>query len=79
MESSEAFQEELTKHCKKAVDEETFQKLVEKQYEIARKEFEERNKNATSSQPPTAPLKEEGDGTYFSFLIGFFSTCSVFH
>ncbi len=44
------------------MDDETFQKLVEKQYEVARKEFEERNKNATSSQPAPAPLKEDGDG-----------------
>ena len=64
MESSEVFQEELAKHCKKAVDDEAFQKLVDKQYEVAKKEFEERNKNASTSQPVTAPPppKEDAEG-----------------
>lgn len=38
IESSEAFQEELKKHCQRAVDEETFQKMVERQVELLRKE-----------------------------------------
>jgi len=64
MTSSEEFQEELKKHCKKAVDDDTFKKLVEKQYEVARKELEERNKNAaTQNQPMMAPPpKDDADG-----------------
>ncbi|KAK9869994.1 hypothetical protein WA026_006092 [Henosepilachna vigintioctopunctata] len=42
IESSEAFQEELKKHCKPAVDEEAFQKMVEKQYELLKKERTQR-------------------------------------
>ncbi|XP_025829081.1 SWI/SNF-related matrix-associated actin-dependent regulator of chromatin subfamily E member 1 [Agrilus planipennis] len=38
VESSEQFQEELKKHCKPAVDDDTFQKMVERQYDILRKE-----------------------------------------
>ncbi|XP_015834673.1 SWI/SNF-related matrix-associated actin-dependent regulator of chromatin subfamily E member 1 isoform X2 [Tribolium castaneum] len=38
IESSEQFQEELKKHCKPAVDEETFQKMVERQYDLLKKE-----------------------------------------
>ncbi|KAK9497877.1 hypothetical protein O3M35_003787 [Rhynocoris fuscipes] len=37
-ELSEAFQEELKKHCQRAVDEETYSKMVERQYEILKKE-----------------------------------------
>lgn len=38
IESSEQFQEELKKHCKPAVDDDTFQKLVDRQYDLLRKE-----------------------------------------
>lgn len=38
IESSDIFQEELKKHCKPAVDEETFQKMVDRQYEVVRRE-----------------------------------------
>uniref|UniRef100_A0A8D9A3E6 SWI/SNF-related matrix-associated actin-dependent regulator of chromatin subfamily E member 1 n=1 Tax=Cacopsylla melanoneura TaxID=428564 RepID=A0A8D9A3E6_9HEMI len=38
VESSEQFQEELKKHCQRAVDEPTFQKLVDQQYELVSKE-----------------------------------------
>ncbi|KAL1506002.1 hypothetical protein ABEB36_005440 [Hypothenemus hampei] len=38
IESSEQFQDELKKHCKPAVDEETFMKMVERQYDILKKE-----------------------------------------
>nr|CAI5841622.1 unnamed protein product [Callosobruchus analis] len=38
IESSEQFQEELKKHCRPAVDEETLLKMVERQYEILKKE-----------------------------------------
>ncbi|XP_004523973.1 SWI/SNF-related matrix-associated actin-dependent regulator of chromatin subfamily E member 1 [Ceratitis capitata] len=38
VESSEAFQEELKRHCKPAVDEETFQKMVVKMYEEMKRE-----------------------------------------
>ncbi|XP_055625792.1 SWI/SNF-related matrix-associated actin-dependent regulator of chromatin subfamily E member 1 [Toxorhynchites rutilus septentrionalis] len=38
VESSEMFQDELKKHCKPAVDDETFQKMVERQYEVLKRE-----------------------------------------
>ncbi|PNF44094.1 SWI/SNF-related matrix-associated actin-dependent regulator of chromatin subfamily E member 1 [Cryptotermes secundus] len=38
IESSEQFQEELKKHCVRAVDDEAFQRMVERQYELLRKE-----------------------------------------
>ncbi|KAJ8922718.1 hypothetical protein NQ315_007753 [Exocentrus adspersus] len=38
IESSEQFQEELKKHCKQAVDESTFQKMVERQFDMLKKE-----------------------------------------
>lgn len=38
VESSEQFQDELKKHCRPAVDEETFQKMVDRQYEILKRE-----------------------------------------
>ncbi|XP_063910793.1 SWI/SNF-related matrix-associated actin-dependent regulator of chromatin subfamily E member 1 isoform X2 [Zophobas morio] len=38
IESSEQFQEELKKHCKPAVDEDAFQKMVERQYDLLKKE-----------------------------------------
>ncbi|KAL7011839.1 hypothetical protein ACKWTF_014484 [Chironomus riparius] len=37
-ESSDIFQDELKKHCKPAVDDDTFQKMVEKQYEALKRE-----------------------------------------
>jgi SWI/SNF-related matrix-associated actin-dependent regulator of chromatin subfamily E protein 1 len=65
MTSSEEFQEELKKHCKKAVDDETFKKMVDKQYESARKELEERNKNQAANQSQTMmapPPKDDAEG-----------------
>ncbi|GAB0090566.1 SWI/SNF-related matrix-associated actin-dependent regulator of chromatin subfamily E member 1 [Sergentomyia squamirostris] len=60
IESSEQFQEELKKHCKPAVDEETFQRMVERQYEAMRRErmrqLEE--PNATVVRPPPAKVDE---------------------
>ncbi|KAF4517238.1 hypothetical protein B566_EDAN005292 [Ephemera danica] len=56
-ESSEAFQEELkkvVKHCQRAVDEDTFNKMVERQYDLLRKEREERMQRALAP-PPSAP------------------------
>ena len=38
VEASEVFQEELKKHCKPAVDEETFNKMVERQYDLLKKD-----------------------------------------
>ncbi|XP_030745861.1 SWI/SNF-related matrix-associated actin-dependent regulator of chromatin subfamily E member 1 isoform X2 [Sitophilus oryzae] len=38
IESSDQFQEELKKHCKPAVDDDAFVKMVEKQYEVLKKE-----------------------------------------
>nr|XP_023023681.1 SWI/SNF-related matrix-associated actin-dependent regulator of chromatin subfamily E member 1-like isoform X1 [Leptinotarsa decemlineata]XP_023023682.1 SWI/SNF-related matrix-associated actin-dependent regulator of chromatin subfamily E member 1-like isoform X1 [Leptinotarsa decemlineata] len=50
VESSEQFQEELKKHCKPAVDDETFQKMVEKQYEALKKD---KNKGQEDIKPKT--------------------------
>ncbi|XP_044256093.1 SWI/SNF-related matrix-associated actin-dependent regulator of chromatin subfamily E member 1-like isoform X3 [Tribolium madens] len=55
IESSEQFQEELKKHCKPAVDEETFQKMVERQYDLLKKE---RMKSLEEQKP-----KPEENGT----------------
>lgn len=61
IESSEQFQEELKKHCKQAVDDDTLQKMVERQYEMLRKERmkgpEEKTQrpeenSAVNEQPP---------------------------
>ncbi|KAG5667386.1 hypothetical protein PVAND_015367 [Polypedilum vanderplanki] len=63
MESSELFQEELKKHCKPAVDEDTFQKMVERQYEALKRErlriIEDQNKPQAQQQPqqPTTVQK----------------------
>lgn len=38
VDSSELFQEELKKHCKPAVDEDTFKKMVERQFEAMRRD-----------------------------------------
>lgn len=55
VESSEQFQEELKKHCKPAVDDETFQKMVERQYEMLKRErlrtVEEQQKGLPGSKP----------------------------
>lgn len=60
MESSEVFQEELKKHCKPAVDDETFQKMVERQYDAMKRErlrvIEEQSK--PSAQPPKPAVEE---------------------
>jgi SWI/SNF-related matrix-associated actin-dependent regulator of chromatin subfamily E protein 1 len=50
-ETSEAFEEELKKHCQPAVVEETFQKMVERQIDLLRKE--------RARALEEAPLKEE--------------------
>lgn len=58
-ESSDLFQDELKKHCKPAVDDETFQKMVERQYEAMKRErmrvIEEQNKPPASNPSPTPP------------------------
>ncbi|KAL6265278.1 hypothetical protein P5V15_002058 [Pogonomyrmex californicus] len=73
IETSEIFQEELKKHCKPAVDEETFNKMVERQYEALRRERlkgteENRSDGPASSEstpnstptPTPASLNDEG-------------------
>ncbi|CAH1634726.1 unnamed protein product [Spodoptera littoralis] len=49
IESSEAFQEELKKHCKPAVDEDTFSRMVERA-------IEQMKRGITSTTQPLAPL-----------------------
>lgn len=56
MESSELFQDELKKHCKPAVDDETFQKMVDRQLDAMKRErlrvIEEQNKPPTVAAAP---------------------------
>lgn len=72
IETSEIFQEELKKHCKPAVDEETFNKMVERQYETLRRDRlkgaeENRSDGPASSEstpnstptPTPAPINDE--------------------
>uniref|UniRef100_A0A0C9S233 Smarce1_1 protein n=1 Tax=Fopius arisanus TaxID=64838 RepID=A0A0C9S233_9HYME len=69
IETSEIFQEELKKHCKPAVDEDTFNKMVERQYELLRRErikgTEENrpeagsNESTPTSTPTPASVNEE--------------------
>lgn len=62
VESSELFQEELKKHCKPAVDEETFQKIVERQYETLKRDrlraLEEQSKPPTASAPTASKVED---------------------
>lgn len=61
VESSELFQEELKKHCKPAVDDETFQKIVERQYDTMKRDrmraIEEQNKPPVPSKPEEVPIQ----------------------
>lgn len=61
IESSEQFQEELKKHCKPAVDDYTFQKIVERQYEAMKRErmraIEEQNKPASQPKAEEVPVQ----------------------
>ncbi|CRK94467.1 CLUMA_CG007973, isoform B [Clunio marinus] len=61
VESSELFQEELKKHCKPAVDEEAFQKIVERQYEAMKRErlraIEEQNKAPLQAKSDEVPVQ----------------------
>ncbi|KAJ8678784.1 hypothetical protein QAD02_014571 [Eretmocerus hayati] len=55
IETSEAFQEELKRHCKPAVDDEIFSKMIERQYELLRRDRqkgtdENRTEGPTSSE-----------------------------
>uniref|UniRef100_A0A182RPU3 HMG box domain-containing protein n=1 Tax=Anopheles funestus TaxID=62324 RepID=A0A182RPU3_ANOFN len=74
VESSETFQDELKKHCKPAVDEETFQKMVDRQYEMMKRDrlraLEEAQKPpaqapapAPTQQPTAGPAKADSDQT----------------
>jgi SWI/SNF-related matrix-associated actin-dependent regulator of chromatin subfamily E, member 1 len=61
VESSDVFQEELKKHCKPAVDDETFQKMIERQYEALKRErlrvMEEQNKPPIAQKPEEVPVQ----------------------
>ncbi|XP_058832343.1 SWI/SNF-related matrix-associated actin-dependent regulator of chromatin subfamily E member 1 [Topomyia yanbarensis] len=67
VESSEQFQDELKKHCKPAVDDETFQKMVDRQYEMLKRErlrtSEDQQKPSVAA--PTAIKQDDhaGEGT----------------
>lgn len=54
IETSEIFQEELKKHCKPAVDEETFNKMVERQYEALRRDKLRGAEENRSDGPPSS-------------------------
>ncbi|CAH1124608.1 unnamed protein product [Ceutorhynchus assimilis] len=60
VESSEQFQEELKKHCKPAVDDDTFLKMVESQYDLLKKERtkgqEDPKKTAQNGTPESIPV-----------------------
>jgi len=58
LESSDEFQEELKKHCGKAVDEERYQEMVKEQLEKLRNERAERARDGASTPPsPAAPAE----------------------
>lgn len=61
VESSELFQEELKKHCKPAVDDDTFLKIVERQYEVMKRDrmraIEEQNKAPVPPKPEEVPVQ----------------------
>lgn len=72
VEASEVFQEELKKHCKPAVDEDAFNKMVERQYDLLRRDRlkgpeENRSEGPASSEstpnstptPTPATMNEE--------------------
>ncbi|XP_055855778.1 SWI/SNF-related matrix-associated actin-dependent regulator of chromatin subfamily E member 1 isoform X2 [Episyrphus balteatus] len=58
IESSDTFQEELKRHCKPAVDEETFQKMVQKMYEEMRKERQKCSEDAPNNMSPNPMLNK---------------------
>ncbi|KAL9700430.1 hypothetical protein quinque_003871 [Culex quinquefasciatus] len=59
VESSEQFQDELKKHCKPAVDDETFQKMVDRQYEMMKRE---RLRTVEEQQKPLAKPEDMAGG-----------------
>ncbi|EDW82367.2 uncharacterized protein Dwil_GK25765, partial [Drosophila willistoni] len=54
VESSEAFQEELKRHCKPAVDEETFQKMVHRMYEDIKRDRQRLDEQGQGPPPASA-------------------------
>eukprot|EP00092_Neocalanus_flemingeri_P022738 GFUD01024658.1.p1 GENE.GFUD01024658.1~~GFUD01024658.1.p1 ORF type:complete len:606 (-),score=239.55 GFUD01024658.1:441-2258(-) len=61
LESSEEFQEELKKHCVKAVDEEKYQEMVAEQLEKLRAERAERARAGAPTPPSPAPPADPVD------------------
>jgi SWI/SNF-related matrix-associated actin-dependent regulator of chromatin subfamily E, member 1 len=63
VESSDLFQEELKKHCKPAVDEDAFHKMVERQYDMMKRErvrsAEEQAKKPEEQQPPQPQVPQQ--------------------
>nr|CAD7589191.1 unnamed protein product [Timema genevievae] len=63
IEGSEEFQIELKKHCVRAVDDDTFQRMVDRQYELLKKEREGGNdetskqKSVEDSKPATPQME----------------------
>jgi len=61
MESSEEFQDELKKHCVKAVDEEKYQEMVAEQLEKLRAERAERARAGAPTPPSPSPTPDPVD------------------
>ena len=62
IDSSEQFQEELKKHCKPAVDEETFKKMVERQFETMRRDRQRQLEEPKQVVSQAVPKIEENAG-----------------
>ncbi|XP_063704249.1 SWI/SNF-related matrix-associated actin-dependent regulator of chromatin subfamily E member 1 isoform X3 [Culicoides brevitarsis] len=67
VESSDVFQEELKRHCKPAVDDEKFKQMVERQYEILKRErmraMEQQQQQTAQVNQPPAPGPESVGAT----------------
>ncbi|XP_047515430.1 SWI/SNF-related matrix-associated actin-dependent regulator of chromatin subfamily E member 1 isoform X3 [Pieris napi] len=83
IESSEAFQEELKKHCKPAVDEETFTRMVERALEQMRRGVNpahttvRERKDEPANEPSQQPIKTETNGPNAPTQVDKVSTSEV--
>lgn len=56
VESSDVFQDELRKHCRPAVDEEKFQKMVDRQYELMKSERQRQLDDPAKTTATASPV-----------------------
>ncbi|CAK1542509.1 unnamed protein product [Leptosia nina] len=85
IESSESFQEELKKHCKPAVDEETFNRMVDRTLEQMRRGVNpahasaarERKDEPGNGEPTPQPIKAESNGPNAPTQVDKVSTSEV--